>query len=88
MAAKVRFPLIKVDSSKCLTPFDCKKCLRICPQAIFEVYAIKVEKFKETDKKEPGAYKLVPFYRDKCTMCNKCIDVCPVNAITITLPEE
>jgi len=88
MATKVRYPLITIDSSKCLTPFDCKKCLRICPQAIFEVNAVKVEKFKETNKKDPGAFKLAAFYRDKCTMCNKCIEVCPVNAITITLPEE
>lgn len=88
MVTKTKYPRIKVDSSKCLTPFDCKKCLRICPPALFQVVATKVEKFKETNKKEPGSYKLSAYYIDKCTLCNKCIEVCPVNAITITVPEE
>ncbi len=87
MVTRAIYPRITIDHEKCTTPFDCKKCLLVCPQAVLEVYPIKVEKFKETDKKEPGAYKLVGFYRDKCTMCNKCIEVCPVDAITISLPE-
>jgi len=88
MAGQVKYPEIKIDHSKCLTPFDCKKCLRICPQAVFEVFPVKVERFKETDKKEPGSYRLQGFYRDKCTLCNKCVEICPVNAITIVLPND
>jgi len=80
-----RYPKIEIDHSKCTTPFDCKKCLRACPQACFEVHPVKVEKFKETDKKEPGAYRIEAFYLDKCTVCNDCVNVCPVNAITITV---
>ena len=79
-----RFPVIKIDKEKCLTPFDCKKCLQICPQAVFEVHPIKQEKYKETDPKEPGAYRLFGTYRRKCTVCNKCIDVCDKGAITIS----
>ena len=78
------YPKIEIDNSKCTTPFDCKKCLVACPQAIFEVFPVKVEKFKETDKKEPGSYALSTFYIDKCTICEDCIKVCPVGAITIT----
>ena len=79
-----RFPVIKIDKEKCLTPFDCKKCLQICPQAVFEVHPIKQEKYKETDPKEPGAYRLFATYRRKCTVCDKCIDVCDEGAITIS----
>lgn len=75
---------IEIDATKCTTPFDCKKCLIACPQAIFQVHPVKVEKFKETDKKEPGAYMLTTFYLDKCIVCEDCIKVCPVDAIKIT----
>jgi len=80
-----KYPVITIDYDKCTTPFYCKLCLRACPQACFEVYPVKVEKFKETDKKELGSYSLVPFYLDKCTVCNDCVNICPVNAITITI---
>ena len=79
-------PIITIDHTKCVTPFDCKKCLRICPQAIFEVNPIKVERLKETDKKEPGAYQLGVWYLDKCTACGDCVEVCPVGALKVTLP--
>ena len=88
MTTYVKVPTIEIDHSKCTTPFDCKKCLLICPQGVFNVNAVKVEKFKETDKKEPGAFRLDAFLLDKCTLCNKCIEVCPVDAIKITPPEE
>lgn len=78
---------IEIDESKCTTPFDCKKCLEVCPQAVFQVRVVKVERFKETDPKEPGAYKLVPFYIDKCTGCKDCVEVCPEDAIKVILPE-
>jgi len=83
-----KYPEIIIDHTKCTTPFDCKKCLRVCPQAVLQVYAVKVEKYKETDKKEPGAYRLMNFYIDKCTMCGDCIEVCPVDAIKILPPRE
>ena len=79
------YPKIEIDYTKCTTPFDCKKCLQICPQAVFDVNPVKMVRLRETDKKEPGAYKLHALYRDKCTGCNKCVEVCPQDALTITL---
>jgi ferredoxin len=55
---------------------------------VFAVEAVKVERGKETDPEEPGAYKLWAPYRDKCIMCNDCLEVCPVSALAITLPQE
>jgi len=77
-------PMIEIDHDKCLVPFYCKKCLQVCPQAVFDVQAVKIEKFKETDPKELGAYKLKTAYRRQCTACNKCVEVCDKEAITIT----
>ncbi len=78
------YPKIEIDHAKCTTPFDCKKCLQICPQAVFDVQPVKMVRLAETNKKEPGAYKLLFFYRDKCTACNMCLEVCPVEALTLT----
>lgn len=81
-------PIININRELCTTPFDCKRCLRVCPPAVFAVNAAKMIRGTELDKKEPGNYVLIPLYRDKCTACNKCVEVCPVGAITLTMPEE
>ena len=77
-------PKISLDYTKCTTPFDCKKCLQVCPPGVFWVLPVKNVKFQETDQKEPGAWKLTVQYRALCTNCGQCVEVCPVDAITIT----
>jgi len=87
-----KFPVITIDHSKCTVPFACKKCLQACPEAVLSVGQVpgKEEKLKEMDPRIDGNYVLNAGRRDKCTVCNKCIDVCPVDAITIeyTIPER
>lgn len=82
-----KYAEITIDREKCTTPFDCKKCIQGCPQSVFMVMAVKVEKGKETDPKEKGTYFLHPPFRDKCTGCDLCIELCPENALTISFPE-
>lgn len=84
----VKFPKIEIDRTKCTVPFWCKKCLQACPQVVFQVYCKQLLKLKESDPREPGIYEVLPVRRDKCNMCNKCVEVCPENAITITLQED
>lgn len=84
--AKPLFPTIQIDYTKCTTPFACKKCLQACLQSVFSVHALKVVKGRETDPDEPGSYGLGAPHRDKCTGCNDCIELCDVDAITITFP--
>ena len=83
-----KLPKITIDYEKCTVPFLCKKCLQICPDAVFWVRCVSEERLKETDPRIPGTYKLNPLRRNKCTMCNKCIEVCPVDAIKIEAPQE
>ena len=80
-----KFPKITIDQEKCTVPFLCKKCLQICPEAVFHVTRVmaKEERLKEMDPRIPGNYVLVATRRDRCTACNRCIDVCPVDAIKI-----
>ena len=80
-----KFPKITVDLQKCTVPFLCKKCLQICPNAVFHVTRVmsKEERLKEMDPRIDGNYVLVASRRDKCILCDKCIEVCPVDAIKI-----
>jgi ferredoxin len=83
-----KFPKITIDLEKCTVPFLCKKCLQICPEAVFHVARVmsKEKRLEEMDPRVDGNYVLFANRRDKCTVCNLCIDVCPVGAITIEVP--
>jgi len=83
-----KFPIITIDHEKCTVPFLCKKCLQICPEAVFHVTRImaKEKRLEEMDPRIDGNYVLGIARREKCTGCNMCIDVCPVDAIKIEIP--
>ena len=81
-------PQITVDYSKCTTPFNCKKCLQICPPGVFWLVTVKSVRGKETDKNEPGAYRVEVRFRDRCTGCMDCVESCPLNAIVVNTPYE
>jgi len=80
----VKLPKIDIDYLKCTVPMWCKKCLVACPQLVFSVYCKQMERLKESDTRAPGIYEVSAVRRDKCTMCNKCVEICPEGAITIT----
>lgn len=85
MTAATRYPKITIDHTKCTVPFLCKKCLQVCPTAIFYNVApsSKQEKGKELDPRVDGNYILYPVFVNKCTACKKCVEVCPVVAIKV-----
>ena len=80
-----KFPKITIDQEKCTVPFLCKKCLQICPEAVFHVERVmaREKRLEEMDPRIDGHYVLAAIRRDKCTVCNKCIEVCPADAIKI-----
>ena len=82
-----KFPKITIDLEKCTVPFLCKKCLQVCPAAVFYVERVlaKEERLKEMDPRIDGNYVIEAYRPDKCTVCNKCIEVCPVDAIKIDM---
>lgn len=83
----MKLPKVELDHTKCAVPLWCKQCLQQCPQMIFKIYCNKIEKGKETDAREPGTYEILPVRRDKCTMCGKCVEVCPEGAITVSFED-
>ena len=83
-----KFPRITVDLTKCTVPFLCKKCLQACPMAVFHVTRVmsKERRLEEMDPRVDGNYVMFAPRRDKCTVCNICIEICPVNAIKVEVP--
>ncbi|GAB4323514.1 MAG: hypothetical protein Kow0010_04870 [Dehalococcoidia bacterium] len=81
-------PIIKIDQQRCTTPFACKRCIQACPTAVFAVFETKMVRLEETDKYEPGTYRLRVAYRDKCSGCNLCVEICPEHALSLEFPSE
>ena len=84
-----KFPTITIDSEKCTVPYACKKCLKVCPEGVFSVGRVmeREKRLEEMDPRIDGNYVLRTNRREKCTGCNLCIDVCPVDAIKIEIPK-
>ena len=78
-------PEITVDNSACLGPLDCGQCLQICPMTVFITGPTKKWKFRETDSKD---YELYARYYDQCVTCDKCVDVCPAECITVSFEKD
>lgn len=72
---------IRWDDKKCTSPRECRKCLDVCPQAVFCIYP--------RDGRKPGKaaenWAIAPLYLSLCTGCNICEEVCPENAITVSV---
>lgn len=87
MVMQRTFPKISIDHEKCTVPFLCKRCLQICPTAVFKVERVmaREERLKEMDPRVDGNYELSAPRRDKCLVCNKCLEICPVDAIKIEI---
>jgi NAD-dependent dihydropyrimidine dehydrogenase PreA subunit len=60
---------LAVNWDTCLGIEECGECIEVCPVNVFE--------------DDRGELKTVYDSEDECTLCDMCIQKCPVEALTI-----
>jgi len=71
---------IEVNYDKCTEPMLCRKCLQVCPLAVFGLEPL--ENRVEVGR-EPRKWKLDVVYPELCNGCGGCAKICPVEALTM-----
>lgn len=78
-------PTISIDDSKCEDPLNCRMCLLACPTRVLGLGTnVGPQKYRETD---PSHFVVRGVRHQFCTMCMKCVDVCPQDAIRVSLDQ-
>ena len=76
-------PTIQVNDDKCPDPLACRKCLLTCPTRVLGLGTnIAPKKYRETP---PGNFIVRGVRFQACTVCMKCVEICPNGAIQVTL---
>lgn len=69
---------IEIDGKKCTDPYNCKKCLQVCPPAVFGIFPTNREIGKKSRE-----WTLTAVFEELCDACGKCTEVCDKKAIAI-----
>ena len=79
---------IVIDYTKCgyeegvkVDPRECRKCLNVCDPAVFLMHPTLRE---HEDPYNPEEWIITAVWPSMCTGCNRCVEVCPINAISLT----
>ena len=70
---------VEWSNEKCQQPNECLRCLRVCPQAVFALYASNRE-----EGIEPTEFVIAPAMQFFCNGCGACLESCPQDALKIT----
>jgi len=65
------FIKLTIDGEKCISADGCLTCVRVCPVRIF----------KQADDRTQIVVDEAN--EDECTLCDLCLEQCPVQAITL-----
>jgi len=69
------------DAKKCTSPQECRTCLDTCPQGVFHIYP--------RNGRKPGKatenWAIAPLYLSLCTGCNICQEICPEDALAVSV---
>lgn len=76
---------IAINREKCPVPIRCRKCVEVCPQCLYKLHLVKIDKGKEMPEE---AWDLDMWFPDQCVGCLECVKVCPENALRVIAPCE
>jgi formate hydrogenlyase subunit 6/NADH:ubiquinone oxidoreductase subunit I len=76
---------ITIDYTKCggetVDPRACSTCLKVCDPAVFLMHQpLNLEQ----DQYNPQLWQITAVWLSLCTRCLRCVDACPVDAITVS----
>jgi len=75
-----------VNNDLCI---DCGECEKVCPVEVDNEFGDGIEKRKAVFKFYPKAIKKSYFLDlENCNKCNKCVEICPTNAIDLNASNE
>ena len=72
---------IEINEQKCKSPRECRKCLQACPEGVLMNYP----KDERAPGKKAGDWVVVPVLMSLCTGCKVCEEVCPENAVMVSM---
>ena len=81
---------IRIDPEKCTSPGHCLKCMQACAPKVFcwewkpvgPFGGAKAFGIQERPARMWGAHAML------CTVCNRCVEICPEKAITVIPAED
>ena len=72
---------IEINEKKCTSPCECRKCLAVCPETVLMAYPQVGRQLG----KAPEDWRIRPVFLSLCTGCKICAEICPQNAITVSV---
>jgi formate hydrogenlyase subunit 6/NADH:ubiquinone oxidoreductase subunit I len=75
---------IKIDYSKCGNDNDPRECVKCMQECTIPVFSLHPKDILKQDQFDPPNWQVTPTFPSLCDRCLRCVDICPVEAITVS----